>query len=527
MGADVDVTLVASSLRKRIAATAKSTSVRERYWADPVLFAEECIRWPEGQALAPYQAEIMRRLVSDMRVCARGPRGYGKSAGFGLIVPWFAITRELAGKPWKIISTAGGWSQLRDYLWPEIHLWASRIRWDVLGIEPWRRDRELLTLGIQLRYGSATAANPKVSARIEGGHAEQFLYVFDEAKLIPATTWDSAEGSAASTTGGRELRWLAQSSGGDADGRFFDISMGKVEDWWPRHVTKDEAIAAGRMNPTWAEKMRRLWGEDSPPYQNHVLGNFASTGGEHSVIRLSDVERAVERWREWDRDGRPGEWPQTALGVDVGTGNLNRDPATIARRSGRVIVEVEVLRFKDKYPEMKLVGHVKARLARGGHGVIDGIGQGSGVISRCLEQTLDVRGFIASGKSEAKDKSGLYGFTNQRSQWWWWLREQLADPDCDIALPDDPILHRELIEPRWGVTSNGRIQVESKDEVAARLRKLESRKALDEGGSTNRADAVIQAFAEGQSMTTEWKEDDVVIGESELGDVPELGEEWG
>jgi hypothetical protein len=513
---------VARRLSKRFLGAVKRTNVVDRYWSDPVLFAKECIRWPEGQGLAPYQAEIMQRLVSEMRVCARGPRGYGKSAGFGIAIPWFALTRESAGVTWKVITTAGGWSQLRDFLWPEIHVWASRIRWDVLGMAPWRRDIELLTLGIKLRHGAVIAANPKMSARIEGGHAEQFLYVFDEAKLIPSTTWDSAEGSAASATGKRELRWLAQSSGGDADGRFFDLSMGKVEGWWPRHVTKDEAIAAGRMNPTWAEKMRRLWGEDSPPYQNHVLGNFASTGGEHSVIRLSDVERAVERWREWDRAGRPGEWPQTALGVDVGTGNLNRDPATIARRAGRVIAEVEVFRFVDKYPEMELVGHVKVRLGRGGHAVVDGIGQGSGVISRCLEQELEVRGFIASGKSDAKDRSGLYGFANQRSQWWWWLREELADPECDIALPDDPILIRELVEPRWGTTSNGRILVESKEEVAARLRKLESRKALDEGGSTNRADAVIQSFAEGQAMAHVWREEDFVIGESELGDVPSL-----
>ena len=511
---------VARRLSRRFLGAAKKTSVVDRYWADPVRFAEECIEWPEGERLTDYQVDIDRHLVTERRVCARGPRGYGKSAGFAIVILWFAITRELARVAWKIVTTAGGWSQLRDYLWPEIHLWASRIRWDLLGIEPWRRDRELLTLGIQLKHGSAIAANPKVSARIEGGHAEQFLYVFDEAKLIPATTWDSAEGSAASATGKRELRWLAQSSGGDADGRFYDISMGKVEGWWPRHVTKDEAIAAGRMDKPWAEKMRRLWGEDSPPYQNHVLGNFAKTGGDHSVIRYSDVERAVERWREWNRDGRPGEWPQSALGVDVGTGNLGRDPATIARRCGRVIAEIEVFRFKDQYPEMELVGHVKARLVRGGHGVVDGIGQGSGVISRCLEQDLDVRGFIASGKSEAKDKSGLYGFTNQRSQWWWWLREQLADPDCDIALPDDPILHRELIEPRWSVTSNSRIQVESKDEVAARLKKLESRKALDEGGSTNRADAVIQAFADGQAMSSVWREEDIVIGESEMGEAP-------
>lgn len=519
--------LAARRLSERFLGAARKVDISTRYFSDPVAFSHDCIDWPKGQSLATYQAEIMERLVSERRVCGRGPRGYGKSAGFGIVIPWFAITRELASTPWKIVTTAGGWSQLRDFLWPEVHLWVSRLRWDVLGIEPWRRDRELLTLGIQLARGSAIAANPKVSARIEGGHAEQFLYVFDEAKLIPTATWDSAEGSAASATGTREIRWLAQSSGGDTDGRFFDISTGKVKGWWPRHVTKDEAIAAGRMNPAWAEQMRELWGENSAPYQNHVLGNFASTGGSDSVIRLSDVERAFDRWREWDAAGRPGEWPQSALGVDVGTGNLNRDPACIARRSGRVIAGIEVLRFSDKYPEMELVGHVKAKLGAGGHAVIDAIGQGAGVVSRARELDLDVRAFVASAGSVARDKSQLYGFANQRSEAWWRFREDLADPDSDIALPPDPILLGELVAPTWRVTSNGRIQVESKDEIAARLSKLESRKAIGEGGSTNRADAVIQAFDEGKAMATDWKEDDIALGESELGDVPSLGEEWG
>lgn len=518
--------LAARRLSERFLGAARKVDVATRYFSDPVAFAHDCYSWPKGQSLATYQAEIMEKLVSERRVCARGPRGYGKSAGFGIVIPWFGITRELAATPWKIVSTAGGWSQLRDFLWPEVHLWVSRIRWDVLGIEPWRRDRELLTLGIQLRHGSALAANPKVSARIEGGHASQFLYVFDEAKLIPSTTWDSAEGSAASATGDREIRWLAQSSGGDADGRFFDISTGKVKRWWTRHVTKDEAVAAGRMNPEWAEQMLELWGEASAPYQNHVLGNFASTGGANSVIRLSDVERAFDRWREWDAAGRPGEYPQTALGVDVGSGNLDRDPAIIASRSGNVITGIEVFRFTEKFPEMQLAGHVKARLGRGGTAKIDGIGQGSGVISRCRELDLSVEAFIASGASEARDKSGLYGFVNKRAEAWWKFREALADPDSEIALPPDPILLGELVAPTWWTTSASRIQVESKDEIAARLRKLESRKAVNEGGSTNRADGVIQAFVDGQSVEGRWDEDDVSVGETELGDVPSLGEEF-
>ena len=483
LGADLAALLVSRKTNSALAS---------RYWSDPVLFARECYRWPEGQTLAPYQEEILRRLVSDYRVCGRGPRGYGKSAVSAIGIGWFAATREMAGVPWKIVTTAGAWSQLEDYLWPEVHLWTSRMKWDVLGLPPWRDDRELLKTGINLRHGQATAANPKVSARIEGGHAAQFLYVFDEAKLIQSTTWDSAEGSAASATGGRELRWLAQSSGGEADGRFFEISSGRVGGWWPRHVTRGEAEAAGRISAEWVGKMLDLWGEQSPAFQNHVLGNFASTGGTNTVIRMSDVERAVERWRE-----AHGQWgPQDQLGVDVGTGNLNRDPATIALRHGRSVSRIDVHRFASKYPEMELVGIVGGLLEAGGVANVDAIGQGSGVVSRLVELMKPVSAFVAGAGSSARDKSGAYGFANQRAEWWWRLREDLADPGSDIALPDDPILLGELVAPGWHTTSNSRIQIESKEEIAKRLRRLESRKAIDEGGSTNRADAVVMAFAE-------------------------------
>lgn len=380
--------------------------------------------------------------------------------------------------------------------------------------------------GIQLRYGAAVAANPRVSARIEGGHAAQFLYVFDEAKLIPATTWDSAEGSAASSTGTRELRWLAQSSGGDADGRFYEISMGRVPGWWVRHVTRDETIAAGRMNPAWATRMRELWGETSPAYQNHVLGNFASSGGANTVIRLSDVERAFERWREMDRTGRmPPPGSPLVFGVDVGTGNLGRDPATVARRYGSAITVIDVHRFSERYPEMQLAGIVAGHLTAGGVAVVDAVGQGAGVVSRLREQHKPVVAFVAGAGSTAKDSSGSFGFVNQRAEAWWRLREMLADPESEIALPPDPILLGELTAPGWKTTSNGRIQVESKDEIAKRLGKLESRKALDEGGSTNRADAVVQAFAIVQPQYS--YEGGVNIGERAVyADDPE-GDGWG
>lgn len=523
MASDPVAEALASDFGRAALMLSTATDRASRYFSNPVLFSHECIRWPDGYSLADYQEEIMMLLVNEMRVASRGPRGYGKSAAFALLIIWFAITRELAGIPWKIVTTAGAWAQLEDYLWPEVHTWVSRIRWDVLGMDPWRNDRELLKLGIQLPHGSAIAANPKVSARIEGGHAAQFLYVFDEAKLIPSTTWDSAEGSAASATGGRELRWLAQSSGGDADGRFFEICSGRVRGWVPKHVTKDEAIAAGRVSAAWADQMLELWGSESPAYQNHVLGNFATTGGTNTVIRLADVERAIERGRSWLRAGAVLPDVLPIFGVDVGTGNLDRDPATVAPLYGDIFTQIAVHRFTDKYPDMQLVGIVNGLLEAGGIAVVDALGQGSGVVSRLRELDRPVLPFVAGAGSSERDRSGAFGFKNLRAQAWWRFREALADPESTLALPDDPILTGELIAPTWRAHSGAKIQVESKDDIAARLGKLESRKRLNEGGSTNRADAVIQAHY-GRTANAELVIEEIRTIPSETEEIPRF--EW-
>ena len=73
---------------------------------------------------------------------------------------------------------------------------------------------------------------------------------------------------------------------------------------------------------------------------------------------------------------------------------------------------------------------------------------------------------------------------NCRSAAWWTMRTAL-DPsgDPDICLPDDEMLLGDLSAPQWTVTSSGRIQVESKDDIRKRL-----------GRSTDDGDAVVQAF---------------------------------
>jgi hypothetical protein len=292
--------------------------------------------------------------------------------------------------------------------------------------------------------------------------------------IIPAT-FDAAEG--ALSVG--DTYAVAISTPGEPQGRFYEIQSRKpgTEDWWVRHVTKEECIAAGRMDPKWAEQRRLQWGEGSAVYQNRVEGQFA-TSDEDGVIPLSWVEAANERWAEREASGDWGVFER--VGVDVArSGN---DETVYALRYGKNAIKE--LRHRSKQDLMATTGEVVGILNLGGEAVVDIIGLGAGVYDRLTEQGLKAVPFNASEGTDQKDSSGELGFVNKRSAGWWNLREMLDPANGeDLALPPDDLLTGDLTAPHWKVTSGGKIQVESKEDIGKRI-----------GRSTDSGDAVVQAF---------------------------------
>jgi hypothetical protein len=452
------------------------------YLHDPVGWTEAFVDW-RGSTLAAYQAELLAALPTRQRVAARGPHGLGKTTTNALAVLWFATTREAADIDWKAVTTAGGWRQLEKYLWPEIHKWVRRLRWDRLGVEPWREGRELLDLSLRLSCGEAFAVASNNPELIEGAHADHVLYVFDESKAIVPGVWDAAEGAFSGATEGREAYALAQSTPGEPAGRFYDIHARKpgLEDWWARHVTLDEAVAAGRVSRQWAERRRRQWGVDSAVYANRVCGEFHSSD-EDAVIPLAWVEAANERWRVWKDLASPERHGRRVIGVDVA--RTGEDLTALAIREGDVVRE---LRTFAKQMTMATAGKVGGLLADDTStavAVVDTDGLGAGVTDRLREQGYRVVAFHAGAKTDRKDRSGELGFVNVRSAAWWNLREML-DPAYgeQIALPDDAQLIGDLTAPHWDVLSGSKIAVESRDSLVQRL-----------GRSPDRGTAVMQAF---------------------------------
>jgi hypothetical protein len=460
------------------------SSGQARWLDDPVGFVTEAIDWPPGHHLTAYQAEILRQIPRQRRVAVRGPHGLGKTTVAALVLLWFSQTRDAAGIDWKAATTAGAWRQLEHYLWPEIHKWARRLRWDVLDCKPWSEATELLRLNLRLRHGAAFAVASDQPALIEGVHADSVLYIFDESKSILADTFDAAEGafSAAREDGLPEAYALAQSTPGEPGGRFYEIHKRQpgLQDWWVRHVTLAEAVKAGRVSEHWAEQRALQWGRDTALYANRVLGEFASSD-EDGVIPLSWVEQANDRWRAWAEAGRPDQGAPRVIGVDVARSGADR--TVLALRSGWTVQELRHTHLEDT---MATTGRVHGLLEswEGSKAIVDVIGIGAGVVDRLREQRMAVEPFNASEGTHRKDSSGELGFSNVRSQAWWELRE-LLDPASGqpVALPPDDMLTGDLTAPHWRVLSGGRVQIESKDDIKKRL-----------GRSTDSGDAVVQAF---------------------------------
>jgi hypothetical protein len=245
------------------------------------------------------------------------------------------------------------------------------------------------------------------------------------------------------------------------------------------------------MSQKWADDRKRQWGEGSALYQNKVEGNFAASDSARVVIPLSAVEAAIARYEEWVEDGSVLPAVREVHGFDVGLGGIGRDPAAWARRRGDLVLPLTMLAAPD---HNELVGRIApaARAARAR--VVADVINASGFVGRLREvagEDFEVIGFNAGGKSEGTDETGELSFLNLRAEMWWGGREWLCGKDSKAMLPPDDTLTGELTTPEWKPTSSGKIQVESKEDIAKRLRGRDDRE--DEGGSTNRADAVLMS----------------------------------
>ncbi|MCH8988687.1 MAG: hypothetical protein IIA92_07755 [Chloroflexi bacterium] len=438
----------------------------------PLEFASDIL----GVNLWAKQREVLGSLVEHRRVAVKSGNGLGKGFCAAVALLWFLHVHKDAA---IVLSTAPTFRQVRHVLWRQVHR-LYRPNAQLLGGKMldtrWEISDDRYAMGL-----SAETAD-----QFQGFHSPNMLIVVDEAEGVSDEIYEAIEavmtsadplllliGNPTTVTGAFRRAFYEERH------LYHNITISALDS---PNVQEGKTVIPGLTSARWVEERRETWGEDNPIYRARVLGEFPDQG-EDTLIGLSDVEEAAQRWAAGQEDGAADAPGEVVLAVDVA--RFGSDRSVILRRQGSRVMEVRTFRDMDT---MQLAGWVAAAIRETSpeRVCVDEIGVGAGVVDRLKEQ-----GYPIKGINVARRASQERIFANLRAEGYWRLKELFASGE--IAIPNDHQLMGELAALRYSYDSQGRVLMESKE--AMRQRGLPS---------PDKADALMLAFLESANKTRLW-----------------------
>lgn len=411
-----------------------------RYGRAPIAFVREVLH-AEPDA---WQLEALRALSrGHTRISIRSGHGTGKSAFAAWAIVWFMNTHV----PFKCVATAPTSPQLFDVLFPEVMKW-----WKTLP-QPWRDLWDVTSDHFKLKsdpesFVTARTSRPETPESMQGVHSANVLLVCDEASGIPEPVFEAAAGSMSSVGAITILIGNPTRS----SGFFWRTQMVERDRWFTMKVS---GIDSPRVTREFIEEHAQRYGLDSNAYRVRVLGEFPAADAD-TFIPAELVDQAMVR--DVPVDGsKPETW-----GIDVA--RMGDDSSVLIKRRGYVVTEQP--RIWRQFDTMMLAGAIKAEYDLAGVNrpnliCIDSIGIGAGVADRLMEQGLPI---LAVNVGESPSVTGRY--VRRRDELWGEGRTWLESRAC--RLPRHDQFRDDLVAPRYSYTSDGRILIESKQQMRAR-----------------------------------------------------------
>lgn len=403
--------------------------------ANPSLFVQQVFNaQPE-----PWQSRALAEIVRQDKISIRSGHGVGKSTFLAWLILWFLSTHANA----KVPVTAPTAHQLNDVLWAELGKWHRKMPAALREQFDYRADR----IAVGSSFAVARTARKENPEALQGFHADNLLFVIDEASGVEEVIFEVSEGALSSP--GAKVVMCANPT--RVSGYFHD-SHNRMRSRW--HTMRVQCSESSRVSPQYIADMAAKYGEDSDVYRVRVLGDFPVSDSD-SVIPLDLIEAAA------NRDVEPKRTLMPVWGLDVARfGNCR---TALVKRWGNHITEVKTWRKRDT---MEVAGLIMQEYEdatsdmRPAAICVDSIGVGAGVADRLREMELPV---IAVNVGESP--SGVGRYLNLRAELWWRAREWLEDRDTRINSEE---LCAELSIVKQKITSSGKIQIESKDEMLKR-----------------------------------------------------------
>jgi hypothetical protein len=434
------------------------------YYHRPVEFAQHVL----NVELSPQQRELVNDIVDTKirQISVRSGHGTGKSHALAVAAVHFACTRH----PWTIAVTAPTSSQLWDALWPRIQSFFAKLPPALRPLFNVTSDRVEL-VGDKDCFITARTSTKEKPESIAGKHSENMLILVDEASGVPDEVFETAQGSMSD----KNATTVLTSNPTRTSGLFYDSHHRLTKLWKTHHWSSTESPF---VNQAFIDTVRETYGDGSNQWRVRVLGEFPEADDD-TLISRSIVEAAMARsnpkndnYLELDEDGKrvwcidPARFGADRTGF---CGWLGNSVAWLKKKSGMDIMGVTGW-IKHEWDETP-TGERPEEI------IVDVIGLGGGVVDRLNELGLPVTGVnVAEAALAFSDGYRL------RDQLWLdmkrWLEAGLGSLPKNNALLDD------LITPGYTFMSNGKLKVESKQEIKRRG-----------GNSPDLADTVMLRFA--------------------------------
>ena len=450
-----------------VVAMADAVAAMAEWRASPVAFTRDVL----GAVPDEWQVEVLEAVAVNQRVCLKASKGPGKTTVLAWVAWWFLATRPQA----KVVCTSITGDNLRDGLWAELARWRNGSELLKATFE-WAAERVTCNEAPETWWASARAwpKSGDASAQADtlaGVHADHVLFLVDEAGGIPDAVVAAAEGGLANADAeaGREAKLLLAGNPTHLEGPLYRACTRERHLWWVKEISgdPDDPKRAPRVSIQWAREQIEKYGRDNPWVLVNVFGQFPP-GQSNALMGVEEVTSATRRVvGELEYNDAP-----KVLGVDVA--RFGDDRSTLFPRQGRVAFRPKVFRNLDT---MTLADQIASFAAswRPDAIFIDLASFGAGVYDRCRQLGLNIIGVDFGGKPLAQR------YANRRAEMWHLMAEWVRGGGC---LPDDSELVGELVAPTYGFDPHGRLLLEKKAEVKARI-----------GKSPDLADGLALTFA--------------------------------
>ena len=446
----------------------------DRYGKKPVLFVTEVL----GVKPDKWQTEFLNAIAKGhRRISVRSGHGVGKSTAASWAMLWYMLTRY----PVKVVVTAPTSSQLYDALFAELKRWVKELPDALNQLLEVKSERIELKSSPTEAFISARTSRAEQPEALQGVHSDNVMLVGDEASGIPEKVFEAAAGSMS----GHNATTILLGNPVRNSGFFYDTHNRLKGEWWTARVS---CADSPRVSAAYIAEMASRYGEESNAFRIRVLGEFPASDDD-TIIPMELLEAAQHR------DVAPSKTARAVWGLDVA--RFGSDSSTLCKRSGNAVTE-SIRRWRN-LDLMQLCGAVVSEFEalpveeRPIEILVDSIGLGAGVVDRLRELNLPARGINVS-ESPALGQT----YRNLRAELWHKAKAWLEARDC--KLPKDEDLISELATVRYKFTSNGKLQVESKDEI--RKRGLSSPDKADSFVLTFASDAATVQY--GSSYQSQW-----------------------